>query len=47
METFLQICVVVAMGIFVAALFGAVEESKAERRERRRVERWVADRVKK
>jgi hypothetical protein len=45
MEILLQLIVAVAMGLFVGELFCCVEETKQERRERRRVERWVADRV--
>ena len=41
MTELLQIIVAVAMGLIVAALFLCVEETKAERRERMRVQRIV------
>jgi hypothetical protein len=44
MDTFFQIGAAVAMGWIVAEMFCAVEVDKAQRREKRRVERWVSER---
>lgn len=43
MEQLIQLAVAVGMGIFVAKLFCCVEEIKEVARERRRVERVVAE----
>ena len=42
----IQIITAVSMGLLIAELFLCVEETKAERRERQRVQRWVNERVK-
>jgi hypothetical protein len=39
----IQITIAVSMGLIVAELFLCVEETKAERRERQRVQRFVKD----
>jgi hypothetical protein len=39
----IQITIAVSMGLIVAELFLCVEETKAERRERQRVQRVVRD----
>jgi len=43
MEQLIQLSVAVGMGIFVANLFCCVEETKEVARERRRVERSIAE----
>jgi hypothetical protein len=39
----IQITIAVSMGLLIAELFLCVEETKAERRERQRVQRVVRD----
>jgi hypothetical protein len=43
MTELIQITIAVSMGLMVAELFLCVEETKAERRERLRVQRVVRD----